>query len=60
MTLQGSSDFMEVSSSLNVINLPGLMAIGIAVVEVMFLIYYVASHDYVFKDLCNFVDGSFS
>ena len=36
------------------------MAIDIVVVEVMFLIYYVASHDYMFKDLCSFVDGSFS
>ena len=50
---------MEGSSSLNVTTLPGLLAIGIVVVE-MFLIYHVASQDHMFWGLCNFVGGSFS
>ena len=53
------SEFMERGSSLKVTNLPGLVTIGIVVVE-MFLINYVAPRDNVLKKLCNFVDGSFS
>lgn len=44
---------------MNVTTLPGLVAMGIVVME-MFLIYCMASHDQMFKVLCNFVGGSFA
>ena len=57
--IKGSSDFMERSSSMTVRTVPALVAIGIVVVE-MFLIYYSASRNHMFKGLRNFVCGSFS
>ena len=51
---------MERSSSVNVANLPGLVAISTVVVEIMFLIYHVSSRDYMFKVSCNIVGESFS
>ena len=60
MNLQVHSDYMEVSSSLNVTILSGLVAMDIVVVEDIFLVYLVASRDHVFKSLCNFLGGSFS
>ena len=40
--------------------LPDLEALGIVVVEIMFLIYHMASCDLLFKGLCNFEGGSCS
>ena len=58
--IKGSSDFIEGSFSLNVTTLPGLVALGIVVVEKMILIYDMTLHDHVFKGFCNFVGDSFS
>ena len=64
MTLQadvikGFFDFMEESFSLNITTLPGLVSIGIVAVEIVFLIYDMATCDSVFKGLSKFVGGSF-
>ena len=58
--IKGCSGVMEGSSSLNVTNLAGLVAINTMAAEIMFLIYHVPSRDYVFKGLYNFVGGSSS
>ena len=58
--IKGASDFVEGRTSLNVTMLPCLVAIGIVVGEIIFLISHVASSDHVFRELCNFVGGSFS
>ena len=65
MTLQdqfikGFFDFMERSCLVNVATLQGLVAIRIVVVEIMFLIYHVASHDHMLKGSNNIVRESFS
>ena len=49
--IKRSCDFMEGSSSLHVTTLPGLVVIGILVVEICF--YHVTSRDYTFKGLCD-------
>ena len=51
---------MEGSFSLNLTTLPGLVAIGIVAVEIVFLIYHEASLDRMFKGLWKFEGGSFS
>ena len=56
--IEGSCDFKERRSSLYATALPGLVTIGIVVVE-MFLISHVNSRDYVFKGLCDLMDWSF-
>ena len=65
MTLQdqfikGFFDFMERRSLVNVAILQGLVAIRIVVVEIMFLIYHVASRDHMFKGSSNILQESFS
>ena len=65
MTLQdqfikGFFDFMERSCLVNVATLQGLVAIRIVVVEIMFLIYHVASHDHMLKGSNNIARESFS
>ena len=45
---------MERRSSINVTTLPGLLAVGLVVVEIFF-IHLVASRDHMFKGFCNFV-----
>ena len=52
--IKGPSDFMEGSFSLNLTTLPGLVAIGIVAVEIVFLIYHEASLDRMFKGLWKF------
>ena len=42
---------MEGSSTLYVTSLPVLVAMGIVVVKIMFLIYHETSHNHVFKGL---------
>ena len=48
---------MEGSSLLYVTTLPGFVAIGIVVVEI--LIYYVTTRGYVLKGLCDLMGRSF-
>ena len=54
-TFKWSFEFMEGRSSLNIITLPGLVAIDIVVVEIMFLIYHMESRNHVLKALSSFV-----
>ena len=51
---------MKGTYSFNIATISGLMAIDTVVVEIMLLIYHLASRDHVFKGLCNFVRRSFS
>ena len=58
--IKGSSDFMKGTYSFNIATISGLVAIDTVVVEIMLLIYHLASRDHVFKGLCNFARRSFS
>ena len=58
--IKGSSDFTKGSYSLNITTLLDLVALSVAVVGKIILIYHVASRDHVFKRFCNFVDGNFT
>ena len=44
----------------HVTNLPGLVDTSIAVSEDIFLTDLVTSRDHVFKEFCDFMEGSFS